>query len=234
MISILCSTYNSSKYIDKYLTYLNEQFLPEFEVIFVDAASTDDSLTKIIDFEFREGIKKQVFTFDTKISIYEAWNHAIKHSSYDYVMNYNTDDRLLPSALSTMEEYSRLYPEASVIYSKYCGICTEDSLDQIGNLYQWNDAGGPIQNLLNGCCCGPCPLLKKSAIVDEGMFDPSFTISGDYEMWCRLRSRGHIIKRVDELTCIYYNNPEGVSTTPTQKRLQEHVAQDTFIRQRYA
>ena len=49
MISILCSNYNSDGWIDNYLSYLNSQTLEEFEVIFVDASSTDDSLQKIKD-----------------------------------------------------------------------------------------------------------------------------------------------------------------------------------------
>ena len=75
-ISVICSNYNSSKWIDSYLDSLNNQFLREFEVIFVDANSTDSSVDKIINFEFREGISTLILPLKERISIYDAWNRA--------------------------------------------------------------------------------------------------------------------------------------------------------------
>ena len=49
-ISILCSNYNSSKWIDGYLKSINNQLLDCFEIIFVDANSTDNSLKTIKSF----------------------------------------------------------------------------------------------------------------------------------------------------------------------------------------
>ena len=40
-ISVICSNYNSEKWIDSYLNSLNDQFLENFEVVFVDALSGD-------------------------------------------------------------------------------------------------------------------------------------------------------------------------------------------------
>jgi glycosyltransferase involved in cell wall biosynthesis len=117
MITLLCSAYNSSTHIDQYLEHVNNQTLREFEIIFVDANSSDDTLQKIKDYQFRVGITKKVFGADQRIGIYEAWNRAIEHSSHDYVMNYNTDDKLFPSALQTMATYASIYPEVDVLYS---------------------------------------------------------------------------------------------------------------------
>ena len=98
MISVICSNYNSSRWIDRYCSYINSQILNEFEIIFVDANSTDDSLQKIKDFTFRKGIKSTLIELEDRVPVYEAWNRAIKVSTYDYVMNYNTDDKLFDSA----------------------------------------------------------------------------------------------------------------------------------------
>ena len=66
------------------------------------------------------------------------------------------------------------------------------------------------------------------------MFDPSFHISGDYEMWCRMHSKGAKFHKLDEAVGVYYRNPEGMSTTPNIDRHIEHVRQDTLIRQMYS
>jgi glycosyltransferase involved in cell wall biosynthesis len=231
MITLLCSAYNSSTHIDQYLEHVNNQTLREFEIIFVDANSSDDTLQKIKDYQFRVGITKKVFGADQRIGIYEAWNRAIEHSSHDYVMNYNTDDKLFPSALQTMATYASIYPEVDVLYSN--SFISRASDHTPISLYNWRDANVK-ENLLIGCCCGPYPLLKKKTIIEAGMFNPEFTISGDYEMWCRLNSLGKVFKKVDEAIGVYYANPEGASTSQSSERHQEHVRQDNLIRSTYA
>ena len=53
-ISIICSIYNASKWLARYLEAINDQFEQSFEVIFVDANSTDNSTELVKDFKFRE------------------------------------------------------------------------------------------------------------------------------------------------------------------------------------
>lgn len=231
MISILCSSYNSDKWINNYLNYLNAQTLEKFEVIFVDASSTDESLQKIKDFSFRKGIDKKIIESEKRIGVYEAWNIAIENSVYGYVMNYNTDDCLLPSALKSLFDFSEIYPDVDVIYSN-CLVSDDPSHKRIVSYYNWMDAGN-ISNLLQACCCGPFPLLKKKSIVDVGMFNPSFSISGDYEMWCRLCAKGYKFLKTPDYLGVYYSNPEGISSAPTSERYNENIRQDTLIRQTY-
>jgi glycosyltransferase involved in cell wall biosynthesis len=232
MISVLCSNYNSEQHIDNYLTYLNDQLLKEFEVIFVDANSTDGSLKKIKEFTFREGIKKCVIECEDKITIYEAWNKAIDKSSYDYVLNYNTDDKLFRNAFLTLSTYSTILPDVDVIYSN-CLIADDKNHNNLVNIYKWKNAN-ILKNLLEGCCVGPFPLLKKSSVIEAGMFNPEFTISGDYEMWCRMKSMGKTFVKIDEFLGVYYHNPKGVSTSLDSNRHTLHVEQDLRIRKMYS
>ena len=232
MISILCSSYNATSHIDRYLQYVNEQTLQSFEIIFVDANSTDDTLLKIMDYNFRQGISKKVVQASERIGIYAAWNIAIECSSHDYVMNYNTDDKLYKNSLATYATYARLHPEVDVIYSDSF-ISNDPEHQHRSSWYGWADANKK-ENLLAGCCVGPYPLLKKSTIVEAGMFNTSFKISGDYEMWCRLNSKGKKFLKIDEVLGTYYHNPEGVSTQHTQERLNAHLAEDNSIRSTYA
>lgn len=231
MISIICSVYNSSKYLDRYLDYVNNQTLESFEIIFVNAKSTDDSLEKITKYTFREGIEPLIVTTPERVGIYEAWNIAIYLSSYDYVLNYNTDDKLYRTSLATYATYASLHPEVDVIYSD--SFISSDIIHTPCSWYSWKDANVK-QNLLQGCCVGPYPLLKKSTIKEVGMFNQKFKISGDYEMWCRLSSMNKVFLKIDEPLGVYYNNPEGTSTKNDQERINQHITEDNLIRSTYA
>ena len=180
MISILCSVYNSSGYLDRYLSYLNEQTLLGFEIIFVDANSTDDSVEKIKNFKFREDIVVKLLEQEERIPIYSAWNLAIENSSNDYVMNFNTDDKLFKTALSGLATEALKNLDADVLYSGHCLMTSHKDHSQIDGCINWMDAAKP-GNLIKGCCVGPFPLLKKKSVIDAGMFNPYFTISGDYD-----------------------------------------------------
>jgi len=232
MISILCSNYNSTKWIDRYLSYVNDQTLTEIEVIFVDANSTDDSVQKIKDYKFRKGISKKLFECKQRIGIYAAWNLAIENSSHDYVINYNTDDKLFPKALSTLYGLAVENPEVSVVYSN-CYISDEVTHTNLVGHYDWNDSNDLNSLLIKGCSCGPFPMLKKQSIIEVEMFDPTFTISGDYEMWCRLCSKGYKFLKTKDHLGVFYHNPDGMSTAGDSKRREEHVKQDTLIRSMY-
>jgi glycosyltransferase involved in cell wall biosynthesis len=231
MISVICSVYNSSEYLDNYLSYVNNQLLREFEIIFVDAKSTDDSLKKIEEFQFREGISVQILRLEERVPIYEAWNKAILVSSHDYVINFNTDDKLFRTALISYATYAHAAPHIDVFYTAPF-ISIDANHSQITTWFNYSDANIK-ENMLAGCHVGPFPLLKKQSIIYAGLFNPSFTISGDYEMWCRLRHYGYTFMKLEESLGVYFQNPKGVSTEPTEERFNENVRQDNLIRDLY-
>jgi len=230
LVTVLCSTYNSRKWIEGYLDALNAQLLSTFDVIFVDAASTDYSLGIIKDYEFREGITKKVIECDTRVEIYDAWNIAIKEANTPYVINVNTDDRLYPAGLSTYLLYAKDKPGIDVFYGT-CNVVADEKHKTISGLYFWPEFSHAV--LLEACICGPFPLLKRQSIVEAGLFNPKYHISGDYEMWLRMSKKGYKFSKVSETVGSYYYNPEGVSTDNDKKKREEHIKHDTELRRIY-
>lgn len=231
MITVLCSTYNSSKWIEGYLESINNQILEEFDIVFVDANSDDGSLQTIKDYTFREGINKTVIESETRVPIYEAWNIAINKSTTPYVINVNTDDRLYEGALLTYLGYAKAYTDVDVFYSPYIQVDDENH-SRVSGFFM-----APTPNheqLLKGCYCGPFPMLKKSTIIEDGLFNPEYTISGDYEMWLRMSKKGRKFYRIQECLGSYYNNPTGMSTNRESKHWNEHLRQDAELRRVYA
>lgn len=230
MTTILCSTYNSNEWIDNYLNYVNNQFVKEFDIIFVDADSTDGSLDKIRNFKFREGINKKIILNSSRIAIYEAWNQAIMAANTPYVINYNTDDCLYPTALLNFQIYASIHKDVDIFYSP-CFISSDKDHKSISNIYLWREYSH--EDLLRGCFMGPFPYLKRQSIIEDGLFNPKYTISGDYEMWLRMSKKGRSFHRIPEVVGCYFHNPVGMSTRNDQERLQNHMAQDAEIRRYY-
>ena len=207
-ISVICSVYNSSEWLSLYLKAVNNQFEPNFEIVFVDANSTDNSVQLIQDFKFREGIDVRLIKNEERISIYAAWNKGIKEARGRYVMNWNTDDLLYPSALQIYNQYIQKYPEIDFFYSPCCTMGSQD-FDDITGLRNWPQYSHEI--LLHFCLGGPFPLVKKSAIEECGYFKEKYVSSGDYEMWLNLSQNGFNFKKIPEIVGCFYHREDSVS-----------------------
>ena len=228
-VTVLCSNYNSSRWIGGYLESINNQFLKNFDIIFVDAKSTDNSLETIKNYKFREGIRAEIIECDSRVPVYTAWNMAIEKSRTPYVVNVNTDDRLYSAGLLMYLQYADRFPEADVIYAGYVMVADENHSDARGLSIP---PPHNHQQLLHACYCGPFPLVKKKTLVEDGLFNPNYTISGDYEMWLRMSKKGRNFVNVAQPMGSYYWNPTGVSTN--QEHFQEHVRQNEEFRSIHA
>lgn len=227
-ITIICSNYNSEKWIEGYLKNVNELACPEFDIIFVDANSTDKSFERINEFQFRDGIGKKVIKSSSRIPLYEAWNIAIKEADTDYVVNLNSDDRFYLNALDIYSGYLREFPDVDVFYGP-CHVVDDETHKNVIETYDW-----PEHNhgeLIYKCICGPFPLVKKSAIEAAKFFDAKLFHSGDYEMWLRLSFLGKKFKKISEVVGSYFYNPIGLSTNPETRN--RALNEDAIIRQKY-
>jgi GT2 family glycosyltransferase len=223
-VSVLCSNYNSARWIRNYCRCLNEQFLEKFDLIVVDAASTDGSLEVIKTFGFRPGISVTFIDCTERVSIYEAWNMATRAATTTYCLNFNTDDRLYPSALQTMMSYARAFPEIDIFYSRRLLTLNQDHLT-VNHLFDYPEYSH--EALLKECLCGPFPLWKRQTIIEAGLFDTRYRYSADHDMWLRLSKKGCRFKKIPEIIGSYFYNPEGMSTDVRTK--QERILENETI-----
>jgi GT2 family glycosyltransferase len=226
-ITLVCSNFNSAKWVEGYLENVNAQHLKEFDIKFIDAGSTDGSFEMIKNFSFREGVTPE-FISRPECSIYEAWNIGFSRAETGYCINFNTDDRLFDSSLLSLQSYARKSPDVDVFHSTYFVVSDEKhtAWTEFRNVPEVSK-----EELLRECFVGPFPMVKRQAAIDAGLFNPEFTISGDYEMWLRMESKGMKFQRVTEPMGTYYFNPTGMSTDPS--KFEEHLKQDTKIREMY-
>jgi len=226
LISVICSVYNSSKWLDVYLNCVNDQFEKEFEIIFIDANSIDSSVSIIENFKFRKGVQYKIIKNSERISIYKAWNIGIAECSGEYVMNWNTDDLVYPSALTIYSEYLKQNPSVDLFYSPCC-IINSQSYDSVIGLRNWPEHSHEL--LLKFCYCGPFPLVKKNAIQSVGYFNEKYISSGDYDMWLKLSKAGFKFKKIPDIIGLFYQREDSVSTAG----LAMAQAEDKEIQEKY-
>ena len=227
-ITILCSNYNSDKWIEGYLECLDKQTIP-FDIVFVDANSTDNSLWTIQTFKFSNPeVNKTVITSDKRIGLYNAWNMAIQCADTEYVMNLNTDDRIFVNTLDMYDFFSGEYPDVDLFYSKF-GIVEDIGHEEILQIRQW--PAHAHNRLLQFCYGGPFPLVKKQTLIEMGLFNTRYFSSADYDMWLRMSYFEKKFRRIDMILGTFYLNKEGISNNPD--KLEQIQSHDREIQAKY-
>lgn len=225
-ITVICSNYNSDRWINEYCNFLNYQKGCGFDVIFVDAKSTDDSLNKFKNFKFDPKINIKIIELDKRIGLYETWNIAIKKCNTDYFMNYNTDDLIHDFAIDTYNRYCVANPNIDIFYGP-CGFVQNRKIDEFVGFGNWPEYSHEI--LSQYCICGPFPLIKTESAIKAGYFNEFFISSGDYEMWLRMSKKGYKFMRIPEMIGSFYYRNDSIHSQ------NERVAQteDFLIQNKY-
>ena len=103
LVSILVPTYNGSKYIRRFLDSALDQELSDFEIVFVDDMSTDDTLDVLE--QYRKVFPDKICIFPSDVhhgSIGAMRNLAFSHARGKYVYWCDQDDILHPCGLKNL------------------------------------------------------------------------------------------------------------------------------------
>ena len=114
-LSILVTAYNREKFIGQAIQSVLNSTYTNFELIIVDDASTDDTVSVARQFEFDSRVK--VFVNNQNLGQFENRNFAASLATGVYIKYLDSDDILYPFSLAIMMEAMLRYPDAAL------GIC---------------------------------------------------------------------------------------------------------------
>ena len=172
LVTVIMTTYNSSKTVDAAISSILKQTYFNFELLIVDDASTDNTVEKI-----QKTIKKytkkaiRLIQAKTNCGTYICRNYAITQASGTYITGHDSDDTCSPIYLDTL-----MNPHLQRNRNSNLKI-TQVTTYRRGNQKQ-KDAGG-IRCAISAC-------YHKDLISDVGFFD-SVRFAADSE-W-RLRAQ---------------------------------------------
>ena len=87
--SIITSTLNASKYIDKCIASVHKQTYRNYEHLIVDGDSIDNTVEIINNFK---SDKLKIVCSEKDNGIYHAWNKALMFSRGDWIITLGSDD----------------------------------------------------------------------------------------------------------------------------------------------
>lgn len=147
-VSVVIVNYNGMPHIDVCISSILKQSHPDFEVIFVDNASTDGSLEYT-----RKAFPGLIFVAnDSNLGYTGGINSALAFATGRYIAPINTDTEVAPAWLSIMVDFLEANPLAGAVTPKILIFAERDRINAKGldihisglgfcrNLYQKDNA----------------------------------------------------------------------------------------------
>ncbi|WP_416137152.1 glycosyltransferase family 2 protein [Halomonas sp. HK25] len=222
LVTVVIPVYNKEKYIARTIQSVLDQSYSEIELLIVDDAATDGSLSRVS--EFNDPRIKVVRRDTAGPGGYAARNFGVKNASGDWVAFLDADDVWLPDHLERAVQMTRDYPNIPII--------SAGRINQFGEKQEMDpftehfiDDGVKVLYLtdyLKFACKGMRAmqtntlLLKRESLFSHQIFPEGRTNrSGDLYAWVQLLARMKVMVWSPHISAISYRDVIGVSRTST-------------------
>ncbi len=188
LVSIIMNCQNGEKYLQKAINSIFSQSYKNWELIFWDNRSTDNS-KKILN-SFTD---KRIRYFKAKRTtrLYEARNLAIKKARGEFVSFLDVDDWWLPEKLEKQIEVFNKDRSLEIVYSKCYWYYQKLKKKKINSIIDL-PSGLITQKLLNKYVMSILTVLIKRQLFKQYRFNKTFDIIGDYDFFLRVSTKKKI------------------------------------------
>ena len=184
LISIIMNCHNGEKYLKKSLKSIFRQKYKNWELIFWDNCSTDNSKKIIKSYQLKDK-RIKYFKHYSFTKLYQARNLALKKTNGDYVSFLDTDDWWHNERLMKQVEVLRKNNEIKFIYSKYLTY-NQTKKKLFNNFKSRLESGFVTKKLLKKYLVGIVTVLIKKDLLEKNQFNEEYNIIGDFDLFMNL------------------------------------------------
>jgi len=228
--SIITCTKNSEKFLRKNIDSVKAQTFKDYEHIFIDGFSNDET-RKMIE-SYKRVNRKSVKVFQKKpLGISDAMNEGIKRARGKYIIHLHSDDyfydnKVLEDARGFISKHG--FPDW--IYGKI-NVVEEDGKD-VGVFPKWKIFQISWENLLKLINFIPhqAVFVKKEVFKKFGNFDTSLKTSMDLDLWLRISGKTKWLF-FDRIIANYTIGPNSASSSLKAKK--ENAERAEYVRKKH-
>jgi len=213
-ISVVIPSYNRRHTLERALHSVVEQTSPVDEVILVDDGSTDGS-HHLVEARF-PGVS---IIRQPNRGVSAARNRGIEAAGYEWIALLDSDDCWLPHKVESIRNAGRHHPGQVLFHSDEIWMRNGR---RVNPMHKHRKSGGWIFiRCLPLCAISPsATVMRRSTLLELGMFDESLPACEDYDLWLRLCHR-YPVHYIDEPLIVKYGGHE-------DQLSRRHKAMDRF------
>lgn len=200
-VSIVVPNFNHGNYLEQRFSTIINQTFQNFEIIFLDDASKDNSLEVFSKFSKHPKIVKVVINEKNGGSPYRQWNRGLIETRGDYIWIAESDDFAHPEFLTTMVSILDANPNVGI---SFCQSVKVDEFGKvIGSTLDWTaELGAELWSkdfvargredcgkfLIRKCMIPnvSSALIRKTALSSAGNAHDAMRYCGDYFTYAKL------------------------------------------------
>jgi glycosyltransferase involved in cell wall biosynthesis len=188
LVSVIIPCYNQAQYLPDAIESALEQTYKNVEIIVVDDGSTDGAAAIAGRFSSVRYIRQE------NRGLSAARNTGLQISRGKYIVFLDSDDRLLPGAISAGIECFRHYPDCGFVFGGYRKVYSDGASSATER--DLRVAGDYYLQLLHGNFIGmhATVMYSREVLKRAGNFDTEVNATADYEMYLRIARRFKVQK----------------------------------------
>ena len=231
-VDVIIPTFNRAHLLQRAIESVLNQTYKEFKLYIVDDGSTDNTLELLKKYQ---GHPQIVVHTQTNHGVSAARNYAVRHSHSPWISFLDSDDEWLPQKLESQIRYLKLHPQCRFLHSEEIWIRNGVRVNP-----KVKHNKGPdelFKRSLEFCLISPSTvIMRKDLFLEHGMFDETFTVCEDYDLWLKILAHEEIGFLPDYLTNKYGGHSDQLSTQfvamdywriqSLWKLLKTHIDQD--------
>jgi glycosyltransferase involved in cell wall biosynthesis len=179
-VSVIIPCYNQGRFLTEAIESVVAQTLPATEIVVVDDGSTDDTPAVARRYPEVRYVRQH------NLGLASARNTGLAHSTGDYVVFLDADDRLRPHALAIGVRELQAYPSCAFVWG-HCIRMDEDGRP-VPTVPPPPTIGDPYEALLrNNFIWTPAVVMFRRSMCARLMrFTPGVDALADYELYLRI------------------------------------------------
>ena len=118
-VSVIIPIYNGESYLINTIKYLENQTFKDFEVVFVDDASTDNTFSKLCEAAKKSSINMRIEQMENNSGCAMARNHGIRVACGKYVLCLDADDYYYPNLLDRLYQATVKHQPDVVVFASW-------------------------------------------------------------------------------------------------------------------
>lgn len=221
-VSIIIPVYKVEKYILRCLESIIAQELKGtvIECLLIDDNSPDKSMdiaNRFID-AYKGNIIFRCFHHDKNRGPSAARNTGILAATGDFIYFMDSDDQIVPEAISLMIKYIEKYPEVDLIEANHHFIKDDGIYPGINKVELIQGQREILGKSYMGkvCMCSTNKLLRRRIILNESLFFVEGIYYEDLEWINRLFHVIHSLLLIPDVIYTYMYNPSSITNTTFQ------------------
>ena len=231
-ISVIVPTFNSSNTIERLMHSLSNQIFKDFEIIFIDDSSSDDTVNTIRETLEDKNIRYQLHINESNRGPGYSRNRGLENARGDYIVFIDSDDAVREDHLSTLYNNIKDYDS---VFIKGLKVDEDgklfdfkvDRFDSIIDLSRKNSNVIKAVDIINLELLMEIPfsfvflLYKKDKLLENNIrFNEEFRYAEDTEFAIRYLANCDEVKFADKYTYYYYQEEGSLRQSSSLKRFE--------------